>query len=190
MVKRVTADGEVVDAALSQTMQAGVDPFVLPRAPGLYDPDAVSRSTAYVETMPSLTEQSDESSSNLNTMIERLGLSEVQAQGYSGPFEADFTSAPADFRESVERVQRAQAAFARLPPRVRTFFGNDPGELLEFMERTDEEAYEQAVDLGLIKARPATGAPSVASAAAATPPGGGVAGSGQAAPAPSGAVSG
>lgn len=177
MGKRVSPDGEVLSDALSVTAQVVGDPFVLPRAPGTYDPVAVSQATAYVERMPSLTEQSDEPQANLNTMIERLGIDEVMARGYSGPFSADFTEAPGSFQEALERLDAAKAAFAALPARVRARFKHDPGAMLEFLDRDDEEAFDEAIGLGLIKARPPKG--SVAAAAAAggggaaieTPPG-------------------
>lgn len=155
---------------VSRIITENVAPSELPRAPGLYDRDAVSNATAYRETMESLTEQSDEPSSNINGMIERLGIDQVTADGYGGPFEADFTSAPADFRESVERVERARQAFAKLPARVRSRFANDPGELLEFMERSDEDAIQEAIDLGLIAKRPTAGVAAAAAAGSGTPP--------------------
>lgn len=176
MVKKVTADGEVVDMSLSQTIQAGVSPFVLPRAPGLYDPDQVSDATAYRETMPSLTEQSEEPGANINTMIERLGISQVVADGYGGPFVSDLLGAPATLQEALNRAEEARSALAALPARVRSRFGNDAEQLLEFLERSDEEALDEAVDMGLIKRRPKEGV-TVASEAraerAATPAAGG-----------------
>lgn len=158
MVRKVTTDGEVVEDLQVQ------NPFVLPRAPGLYEPDQVSRMTAYVETMPSLTEQSDEAVANINTMIERLGVDQVMADGYSGPFLADFTEAPSSFQDALARLDSAREAFAALPARVRTRFKNEPGELLEFLERSDEEAFDEAIGLGLIKKRPSAGTAAAAAA--------------------------
>lgn len=151
MAKRVSPDGEVFE-----DLQVH-DPFELPRAPGLYDRVAVSNATAYVETMPSLTEQSDEASANINRMIERLGIDQVAADGYSGPFLADFTEAPGSFQEALQRLDQAKSAFAVLPARVRARFKHDPGELLQFLDRDDEEAFDEAIGLGLIKARPSKG---------------------------------
>lgn len=176
MKKRVSADGEVLVDGLSVAAQVSGNPFVLPRAPGTYDSDAVSNATAYVEVMPSLTEQSDEPEANINNMVERLGIAEVMARGYTGPVLGDFSEAPGSFQEALHRLDAAKSAFAALPARVRSRFGNDPGEMLEFLERSDEGAFDEAIGLGLIKARPGAGetaAAEVKREQAATPPAGG-----------------
>lgn len=61
---------------------------------------------------------------------------------------ADFTQIT-DYREMLETVQYANDAFASLPADVRARFGNDPAQLLNFVQ--DEKNYDEGVKLGLVQ---------------------------------------
>lgn len=58
----------------------------------------------------------------------------------------DFTEVN-EYRENLDFVMAAQAAFAELPSHVRKRFGNDPGEFFEFA--TDPKNESELVELGL-----------------------------------------
>jgi len=71
----------------------------------------------------------------------------VRARGSFG----DFTSYD-DYHSSLNQIIEAQDAFEALPSSMRKRFGNDPGELLAFLE--DPANNEEAVKLGLRQAPP------------------------------------
>lgn len=61
---------------------------------------------------------------------------------------ADFSQIT-DYRDMVETVQYAKDAFASLPADVRARFGNDPAQLLNFVQ--DDKNYDEGVKLGLVQ---------------------------------------
>lgn len=66
-----------------------------------------------------------------------------------------------EYRESLDKVMAANAAFGEIPSNIREMFGNDPGAFFEFA--TDPANGEKLVELGLAEARPDTSKPSGAS---------------------------
>lgn len=65
----------------------------------------------------------------------------------------DFTSA-LDYQSSLNQVIDAEAAFMDLPAKVRARFGNDPAQLIGFLESADPADLEESVKLGLRDAPP------------------------------------
>lgn len=57
-----------------------------------------------------------------------------------------------DYQDSLNKVLSAQAAFAALPSNIRTKFGNDPSQLLNFLQ--DPNNYDEGVELGLFEKKP------------------------------------
>lgn len=55
-----------------------------------------------------------------------------------------------DYHDMLNTVMYAQEAFQTLPAETRARFANDPGELLEFIQNSNNR--EEAMRLGLIKA--------------------------------------
>lgn len=64
----------------------------------------------------------------------------------------DFTSA-SDYQSSLNQVIAAEGAFMDLPARVRARFGNDPAQLIGFLESNDPADVEESVKLGLREVR-------------------------------------
>lgn len=58
-------------------------------------------------------------------------------------------SAPIDYHEAMNFVCEAQGQFYNLPANIRSRFGNDPGELLSFLENPFNKA--EAIALGLVR---------------------------------------
>lgn len=96
----------------------------------------------------SRTQQSFKEECDVNVIMrkyEKTGLithvSKVQGQY------GDFSSI-GDYQEALDKLSVAQDAFLDMPAKLRARFGNDPGQLIEFIN--NKENYEEAVKLGLI----------------------------------------
>lgn len=98
---------------------------------------------------PSLTVQADADDCDINNIMDkyvRYGtLPNVETRE---PIYADATTLPCDYLEALTIVNNAQDAFNSLPSNVRKEFNNNPSELLEFIN--DSNNYEKAIELGLI----------------------------------------
>jgi len=55
-----------------------------------------------------------------------------------------------DFRENLEKMQKAEESFMELPAKMRKKFRNDPLELIQFL--SDKKNDAEAIEMGLIKA--------------------------------------
>lgn len=104
---------------------------------------------------PSLTRQEFKDECDLGKIIARFsatpeGLEQLQmARGFvQGRFE-DVSGIP-DYQTALNHVQRADEAFMRLPPLVRTKFDNDPAKFLDFVD--DPKNFGELVSLGLADA--------------------------------------
>ena len=99
---------------------------------------------------------------DINEIMRRFGVTDgaippaVTDPRYFG----DFSDVP-DFRQALDNVRNAEAAFAALPADLRRRFGNDPVELFQFVH--DPKNLEESIKLGLLKreepAAPAPDAP-------------------------------
>lgn len=63
----------------------------------------------------------------------------------------DFTQVT-DFKQAIDQVLEAKAAFGELPSELRARFENDPAKLLAYMADPSNE--EEAITLGLTPAKP------------------------------------
>jgi len=104
-----------------------------------------------VNTEPDLAVQAFKDESDINTMMRRFGITGQLSQSASEPFYGDFTDV-SDYHAALERVRSAQAEFATLPAAVRARFGNDPAELIGFMQDPNNEG--EARKLGLLPDKP------------------------------------
>lgn len=100
-------------------------------------------------TEPSMTKQSYKEEADINNIVNQYHRTGLLPQGTRQPMFGDFSSGD-DFAESLIRIQEAQADFDALPSAIRTEFGNDPAQLLSFMQ--DPENLEEAIEMGLYPA--------------------------------------
>lgn len=78
---------------------------------------------------PSLTQQHCAEDCDINVIVERY---KVTGQLPSSPVVyGDFTQV-GDFRQAMDSLRAAQAAFMSIDPKIRMQFGNDPGAFSEF----------------------------------------------------------
>lgn len=84
-------------------------------------------------TLPSLTQQSDADETDINIIVKKYvkgaGLPNVTQQ----PIYGDFTGDGYTYREMVEKIQAADAAFQEIPADIRGRFENDPNRWMQFV---------------------------------------------------------
>lgn len=112
-----------------------------------YDTDGVSFETGLVCPEPSLTQQQFAEEADINTLVNRFGLTGELPQNVTMPSYADFSEI-VDYHTAMNRVVAAREAFAAMPANVRARFGNDPGQFVEFFN--DEANRDEAKRLGLV----------------------------------------
>lgn len=104
-----------------------------------------------VNLEPSKTQQQFKDEVEINNIVKkykRTGTWHHQAS--KAGIYAD-VSQMTDYKESVDKVMKAQEAFSLLPSELRTRFANDPSQLLAFLQ--DQNNREEAEKLGLINKR-------------------------------------
>lgn len=101
---------------------------------------------------PSLTQQQFAEDADINVMMQRFGVTGQMPSSIRMPTFGDFTGV-GDYRAAMDLVVRAQSEFMTLPPDMRARFGNDPHQLIAFLE--DPKNVDEARQLGLVNAAPA-----------------------------------
>lgn len=112
-----------------------------------YDRDEASFESGILNDAPSLTKQSFAEECDINTIVERFGLTgelptDVRAPQY-GDFEEIY-----DYHSAMNAVAQAREAFDAMPAAIRARFHNDPGQFVDFC--SDDGNREEAVKLGLV----------------------------------------
>lgn len=98
---------------------------------------------------PSMTKQSFADECDINKIMERYEKSGVMPEGRR-MYEFGDAISEYSYQESLNAVIFADQQFAELPARLRDRFGNDPVQLLKFLE--DPKNRDEAVELGLVDA--------------------------------------
>lgn len=104
-----------------------------------------------VNNEPSMTQQADRMDTDINVIMARYEKTGQLPRILTQPLYGDFTNVPT-YRESVERIQAADAAFMEIPAKIRAEFDNDPQKFIEFA--TNPENTEQLTKWGLTKPKP------------------------------------
>lgn len=116
-----------------------------------YKPKGKGRPRPVVKCGPSLTKQQFKDQVNINNIVARyLKTGALDHLAQNAPQFADCLAVP-DYRESLEKIQHAENMFNMLPAGLRARFGNDPSQMLEFVNK--EENRTEAEKLGLLKAK-------------------------------------
>lgn len=110
-----------------------------------------SRKVTTVNSLPSRTIKSQAIGTNPNEIVRRYGYQHLpQPQGgYT-----DLTNLP-DLMEARKAILQAEKSFSELPSNIRTKFKNDPNELINFLNSTDEHDIQESIKLGLRNPKPA-----------------------------------
>ncbi|WNK14351.1 MAG: internal scaffolding protein [Microvirus sp.] len=121
-------------------------PFL--RTPYNYDRDVVSNETGLKCADVSLAVQSARDECDINTIVNRFGLTGKLPDDVRAPQSGDFTGV-SSYQEALNILREAQASFMEMPANVRSRFENDPGQFVAFC---DDPANLPEMDrLGLVK---------------------------------------
>ena len=120
------------------------------RTPYNYDVDAVSDKTGLKCEDPSLAQQHMAEECDINYIVERFGVTgQLPEAAVIPPTYGDFTGI-GDYRDALNAVSSANAAFMALPANVRERFDNDPALFVDFCSSTDPQDRSLAIELGLV----------------------------------------
>lgn len=101
---------------------------------------------------PTMTQQSDRDTTNINVIVARYmksgqPLPQVTEPGKFG----DFTGI-SSFTDAMEMITKAKESFHEIPAQIRAKFNNDPAQFLTFIH--DEKNIPELVKMGLATQRP------------------------------------
>lgn len=119
-------------------------PFI--RTPYNYSMEDVSRETGLQCDDESLAVQSERDDCDINTIVQRFGVTGTLPTGVRMPTYGDFVGV-GNFREALDALQAAEESFMAMPAEVRRRFDNDPGAFVDFC--SDPANIEEARSLGL-----------------------------------------
>lgn len=125
-----------------------------------YDADQVSSETGLECSDPSLAQQQFAEEADINTIVNRFGLTGELPTAVRMPTYADFDEA-IDYHSAMNVISAARESFMAMPAEVRARFANDPGAFVAFC--SDESNRAEAAKLGLLV--PGAAAPGGAPAA-------------------------
>jgi phage internal scaffolding protein len=120
-------------------------PFV--RSPYNYDRDAASNDAGLFCAEPTLAVQSSKEECDINTIVERFGLTGELPTDVRAPRYGDFVGV-SDYHSAMNAVAKANEAFDAMPWQVRLRFHGDPEEFVNFVADPANES--EARKLGLL----------------------------------------
>lgn len=120
------------------------------RAPFNYDVDSASLEAATIIEGPSMTDQSFKDEVDINTIVQRFGLTGEMPSDLRMPSYGDF-EATVDYHGAMLALKAADEEFLRLPGEIRARFDHNAGALIAFLE--DPKNEEEARKLGILNPR-------------------------------------
>lgn len=116
-----------------------------------YDMGAVSRETGFASKEPTLAQQQFKEECDINTIVERFGITGQMPQNLRMPIQEEFVETMT-YHEALNKLVEADTEFMKLPASVRAEFKNDAGAFVEFA--SDEKNVDKMREWGM--AMPAT----------------------------------
>lgn len=126
------------------------------RAPHNYDTDAASHEAATnfdLDEEPSMTQQQFKDECDINTIVKNFGLTGQLPDNYQPPMSGDFTEVMT-FEEAQNAIRAATEQFMAMPAQIRERFDNNPQKLMDFLDRNDDTAKAEALELGITQRPP------------------------------------
>lgn len=120
-------------------------PFL--RTPYNYDTIAASNESALACEEPTLTQQQFKDETDINNILRQFNVTGLLPESPLSPRYGDFTGI-VDYQSALNAVIAAEDGFMTLPADIRASFGNDPEQLINFLD--DPANKDQAIKLGLI----------------------------------------
>jgi phage internal scaffolding protein len=120
-------------------------PFL--RTPYNYDLDAASNESGLHCEDATLTQQHYKDECDINNILRQFNVTGLLPENTLSPRYGDFTGI-SDYQSALNQVIAAEDEFMRLPAQIRARFDNDPSNLIEFLENSDNK--DEAIKLGLV----------------------------------------
>ena len=118
------------------------------RTPYNYDKDAASNESGLHCEDASLAQQHFKEECDINTILQKFNITGLLPEQTLSPRYGDFTGI-GDYHTAMNRVLAVQDEFEALPAQIRARFENDPAQLIEFLENSDNRP--EAEVLGLVE---------------------------------------
>jgi len=118
------------------------------RTPYNYDRDAATNESGLACEEPSLAQQHFKDECDINNILRQFNITGLLPEQPLSPRYGDF-SGIGDYHTALNRVIAAQDEFEALPAQIRARFNNDPAQLIEFLENSDNRP--EAEELGLVE---------------------------------------
>jgi len=113
-----------------------------------YDKDAASNESGLACEEPSLAQQHFKDECDINNILRQFNITGLLPESPLSPRYGDFTGI-GDYHTALNRVIAAQDEFEALPAQIRARFDNDPAQLIEFLENSENRP--EAEELGLVE---------------------------------------
>jgi phage internal scaffolding protein len=120
-------------------------PFL--RTPYNYDTIAASNESGLHCEDATLTQQQFKDECDINNIMEKFGMTGLLPQNPLSANYGDFTGVN-DYHTALNAIIAAEDQFEALPAQIRSRFGNDPANLIDFMENPENRS--EAETLGLL----------------------------------------
>jgi len=118
------------------------------RTPYNYDRDAATNESGLACEEPSLAQQHYKDECDINNILRQFNITGLLPESPLSPRYGDFTGI-GDYHTAMNRVIAVQDEFEALPAQIRARFDNDPAQLIEFLENSDNRP--EAEELGLVE---------------------------------------
>lgn len=123
-------------------------PFI--RSAFNYDMSAASLESGLFCEDGTRTQQQFKEECDINTIVERFGVTGELPTGVSIPYMADFSESVTDFQTALNMIKAADEAFMAYPASIRSQFENDPERFVAFV--SDPANKDQVKAWGLARA--------------------------------------
>lgn len=120
-------------------------PFL--RTPYNYDTNAASDESGLHCEDATLTQQHFKDECDINNILRQFNVTGLLPESTLSPRYGDFTGIT-DYHSALNQVIAAEDEFMRLPANIRSRFDNDPANLIDFLEKSENK--DEAIKLGLI----------------------------------------
>jgi len=117
------------------------------RTPYNYDLDAASNESGLHCEDVTLTQQHFKDECDINNILRQFNVTGLLPEVPLSPRYGDFTGI-GDYHSALNQVIAAEEEFMRLPAQIRSRFDNDPANLIDFLEKSENK--DEAIKLGLV----------------------------------------